>query len=117
MPLVDVTYASSVTADHLRRLASHLPDLVAAAVDCPEEPWTGPAGVGDIEIRFRPKGEFDIGTLAMVIELRTKSLPSRRNDSQRRADALCAKVTALDVAGAGDIGVWLILHDGAWSQT
>jgi hypothetical protein len=53
----------------------------------------------------------------LVIEVRTKSLPSRRNDSLRRADELRAKLSALDVSGVGDIAVWLILHDGAWSQT
>ena len=52
VPLVDVTYDHMIGEDDLRRLAECLPDLVAEAVDCPEEPWTGPAEAGDIEVRF-----------------------------------------------------------------
>lgn len=45
VPLVDVLCAADVSDDELRRVAQLLPDLVAEAVDCPEEPWAGPAGV------------------------------------------------------------------------
>ena len=96
------------------RLARLLPDLIAEAVDCPEEIWTGPAGVGDIEIRFRPSGDFDIGELRFVIEVRTKLLASRLDDKQRRADLVR---DGLSAHGLGSVGVWLILHEGAWSQT
>lgn len=114
MPLVDVTYSSDVSGDELRHLAQLLPDLIAEAVDCPEEPWTGPAGVGDIEIRFRPRGDFDIGELRFVIEVRTKLLASRSDNKQRRADLIRDGLSPL---GLGDVGVWLILHEGAWSQS
>ena len=114
VPLVDVTYSDDVSDDELRRLARLLPDLIAEAVDCPEEPWAGPAGVGDIEIRFRPRGEFDVGELRFVLEVQTKLVASRLDDKQRRADLIRDGLSAL---GLGAVGVWLILHDGAWSQT
>ncbi len=114
VPLVDVMYSHDVSDDELRRLAQLLPDLIAEAVDCPEETWNGPAGVGDIEIRFRPRGDFDIGELRFVIEVRTKLLASRLDDKQRRADLVRDGLSAL---GLGTVGVWPILHEGAWSQT
>jgi hypothetical protein len=48
VPLVDVNYSSDVSDGELRRLAELLPDLIAEAVDCPEEPWTGPASLGSV---------------------------------------------------------------------
>ena len=114
MPLVDVVYSHDVSDHALRDFAELLPDLIAEAVDCPEEPWTGPAGPGDIEIRFRPRGDFDVGHLRFVIEVRTKRLASRMDDKQRRADLVRHGLAA---AGFGAVGVWLILHDGAWSET
>src|SRR3954468_9468300 len=70
VPLINVTYdADSVPADALRRLAQVLPDVVAEAVACPEEPWTGPPEVGDIEIRFQQRSPYDVGGLACVIEV------------------------------------------------
>lgn len=107
-------YSHDVLDDELRGLAELLPNLIAEAVDCPEEPWTGPAGPGDIEIRFRPRGDFDVGDLRFVIEVRTKRLASRLDDQQRRADFVRDGLAA---AGFGAVGVWLVLHDGAWSQT
>lgn len=114
MPLVSVSYAADVSDDELRRMAQILPDLIAEAVDCPEEPWTGPADVGDIEIRFRRKGNFDVGELRFVVEVRTKRFESRLHDQQRRADLIRAGIST---NGLGPAGVWLVLQDGAWSQT
>jgi len=114
VPLVDVTYHHGVPPGELRRLADLLPDVVAEAVDCSEEPWIGPPDLGDIEIRFREKSEHDVGELRFVIEVRTRRLESRLADQQRRADLIRDRL-----AGAlnGPIGVWLILTEGAWSQT
>jgi hypothetical protein len=90
-----------------------LPDVVAEAVQCSEEPWVGPPGPGDIELRFRPRGEHDVGDLRVVVEVRTRRLESRAVDAQRRADHIRDGLATLDL---GPIGVWLILLDGAWSQ-
>ena len=114
MPLVDVNYSSDVSDGELQRLAELLPDLIAEAVDCPEEPWTDPASVGDIEIRFRRQGEFDVGELRVAIEVRTKLFKSRLIDKQRRADFVLDGLSSLEL---GHVGVWLVLHEGAWSQT
>ena len=114
VPLVDVTCSSDVSDGELRRLAALLPDLIAEAVDCSEEPWTGPASVGDMEIRFRRRGDFDVGEMRVVIEVRTKLLESRLSDKQRRADLVRDGLSSLDL---GHVGVWLLLHEGAWSQT
>jgi hypothetical protein len=115
MPLVDVTYDSTVPDSALRELGELLPDLISEAVDCPEEPWVGALGVGDIEIRFRRRGTFDVGELNCVIEVRTKLLPGRERDKQRRADVLRDEISSRIELGA--FGVWLILAEGAWSQT
>jgi hypothetical protein len=113
MPLIDVTYGKTVSDEVLRRLAELLPDAVCEGVECPEEPWLGPPGPGDIEIRFRAKSELDVGDLDVVIEVRTKLFESRVQDKQRRADLIRDRLSGLDL---GQLGVWLILAEGAWSQ-
>jgi hypothetical protein len=113
VPLIDVAYGQGIGEDALRQLAQLLPELVAEAVECPEEPWTGPPEVGDVEIRFREKSPFDVGELDTVIEVRTKLFPSRVEDKQRRADLLRDRLAGLNL---GQLGVWLILTEGAWSQ-
>jgi hypothetical protein len=114
MPLIDVTYDVRVGGEVLHRLAEVLPDLVCEAVDCPEEPWIGPPGPGDIEIRFREKSQLDVGGLDVVIEVRTKLFDNRVQDRQRRADLIRDRLSSLPL---GQIGVWLILSEGAWSQS
>lgn len=114
MPLIDVTYDATVDQEVLHRLAEVLPDAVAEAVDCPEEPRVGPPGPGDIEIRFREKSHLDIGDLDVVIEVRTKLFEDRVQDKQRRADLIRDRVSGLSL---GQVGVWLILCEGAWSQS
>lgn len=113
MPLIDITHDPSVDEAVLRRLVSALPDLVAEAVNCPEEPWIGPPEPGDIEIRFRERSRLDVGELSVVIEVRTKLFPSRVGDKQRRADLLRDGILALNL---DSFGVWLILAEGAWAQ-
>ena len=113
MPLIDVTYDASVTPDELRQLAESLPDLVARAVECAEEPWLGPPEPGDIEIRFKQRGPFDVGDLRCVVEVRTTLFGSREENKQERADMLRSQL--VDSIGPG-VGVWLILLQGAWSQ-
>ena len=115
MPLVDVAYDSSVPESVLRQLGELLPNLVAAAVDCPEEPWVGTLGIGDLEIRFRRRSQFDVGELNCVIEVRTKLFPSRVRDKQQRVDLLRETIAAAVDVGA--FGVWLILAEGAWAQS
>jgi hypothetical protein len=113
VPLIEITHDPAVSAEVLRELGDRLPDAVAEAVACPEEPWTGPPGPGDIEIRFRERSPLDVGELSIVIEVRTKLVPSRVEDKQRRADLLRDHLSDLDL---GRFGVWLILSEGAWSQ-
>ncbi len=114
MPLIDVTYGEAVSDDVLSRVADVLADLVGEAVECPEEPSTGRPQPGDIEIRFRKKSAFDVGELDVVIEVRTKLFEHRVLDKQRRADHIRDGLSALPL---GRVGVWLILSEGAWSQT
>jgi hypothetical protein len=114
MPLIEVTYDESLSEDALRGLARALPNVVSEAVQCPEEPWNGPPGPGDIEIRFRQKGPLDIGDLDVVVEVRAKRYESRARESQQRADFIRQRLSDLRL---GPTGVWLILSDGAWSQS
>jgi hypothetical protein len=113
MPLIDVTYDATVDEKVLHRLGELLPDVVAEAVDCPEEPRIGQAEPGDIEIRFRKKSQLDVGQLDVVIEVRTKLFEHRVQDKQRRVDLILNRLSSLPL---GQVGVWLILSDGAWSQ-
>jgi hypothetical protein len=113
MPLIEVTYRDAVCEESLRNLAQALPDVVAEAVDCPEEPWTGTPQPGDIEIRFRTRSALDLGDLDVVVEVRTKLFESRVRDKQHRADLIRERLSSLSL---GRVGVWLILSEGAWSQ-
>jgi hypothetical protein len=114
MPLIDVTHDETLDEPLLRRLADVLPDVVAEALNCPEDPSIGPPGPGDIEIRFHRKSAVDVGYLNVVIEVRTKLYDSRLADEQRRADLIKGRLASLPL---GAIGVWLILAEGAWSQS
>jgi hypothetical protein len=114
MPLIDVTYDGTLDEEVLHRLVEVLPDAVAEAVDCPEEPWIGPPAPGDMEIRFRKRSRWDVGDLDVVIEVRTKLFEHRVRDKQRRADLIRDRVSGLPL---GQVGVWLILSEGAWSQS
>lgn len=114
MPLVDVFTDPRVKATELRQIADVLRDVVPRAVQCAEEPIVGPLAIGDLEIRFRSRGPADVGELAVLVEVRTKKLDGRLHDAQARADLICSELSRLDV---GPIGVWLMLLDGAWSQT
>ena len=115
MPLIDVTYDGSVSEESLRRLAEVLPAIVSEAVDCPDDPWIGPPGIGDIELRFHAKNAFDVGELNCVIEVRTKLFSSRARDQQRRVDLIRERLSS--TVEIGRFGVWLILSEGAWAQT
>jgi hypothetical protein len=116
VPFVEVVYDSTITEQMLRQLADLLPDLVAQAVVCPEEPIAGPPEPGDIEIRFRPKGPFDVGELNCAVEVRTRLYQSRLETRQERAELLKAGL-AKALPGIRYLGVWLILADGWWTQT
>lgn len=113
MPLIDVTYDGSVDEEVLRRLGELLPAVVGEAVECPEDPSAGPEQPGDIEIRFRKKSPLDVGDLNVVIEVRAKLFRHRVQDRQRRADLIRDRLSRLPL---GQVGVWLILSEGAWSQ-
>ena len=56
VPLVDVFFDPRVDANQLRRIADVLLKAVPCAVECVEEPILGPLAVGDLEIRFTPRG-------------------------------------------------------------
>jgi hypothetical protein len=115
VPIVDVTVHCDVPDDLLGRLREALFDVVADGVACPEEPWTGPPGPGDIEVRFHERHALDLGELAVIVEVRTKRHVSRLTDAQARADRMRDALRA--VLDPLPFGVWLLLHDGAWSQS
>ena len=115
MPLIDVSYDSTVSDSDLRHLCEILPAIVSEAIDCPEEPSVGPPAKGDIEIRLHKKGPLDVGELNCVVEVRTKLFPSRVEDKHRRADQIRDRLSS--AVHLGELGVWLVLSEGSWSQT
>jgi len=115
MPLVDVTHRDDLDDDQLELLAQELPDVVSRAVECPEEPYDGVLGSGDVEIRFRPRGPRDVSGLDVLVEVRSKWFASRESSRQERCDRLQREITAL--LGALTVGVYLSLPVAAWSQT
>ena len=76
-----MTHDSTISADTLRHLGEVLPAIVAEAVDCTDEPWTGPPAAGDIEIEIHSKGPLDVGELNCVVEVRTRLIASREPTS------------------------------------
>ena len=108
-----MTYDGNVDEEVLRRLGELLPAVVGEAVECREDPSIGPEQPGDIEIRFRRKSPLDVGELDVVIEVRTKLFDHRIQDKQRRADLIRHRLSHLPLR---QVGVWLILSEGAWSQ-
>lgn len=103
-----------VDANQLRRIADVLLEAVPRAVECVEERILGPLAVGDLEIRFTPRGSDDVGGLAIVVEIRSKRFQSRVDNAQDRAELIRAELSKLAI---GPVGVWLTLLDGAWSQS
>jgi hypothetical protein len=116
VPLIDVTHDSAMPEAVIARLGQVLPDIVAEAVACIEEPWTGPPAPGDIEIRFRSKGPFDVGDLDCGVEVRTKLVASRVADKDQRTHQIRERLSQT-VPQLGLIGVWLILLEGSWAQS
>ena len=111
---MEITYASSVTPGELERLQEVLPHAVSVAVNCPEEPYVpGTLKPGDVDLRFRKRGEWDAGGLDIVIEVRSKWTASRVDSRQARADGLHEAIA--DAVDHG-VGVFLQFPVAAWSE-
>ena len=114
MPIVEVVYGSEVADDQLRRLAQALPDAVSLAVECPEEPYNHELRPGDVEIRFRACGPYDVKGLDFVVEVRSKWFASRAENRQERCDQLCGAI--VEAAGTRRVGVYMSLPVASWAQ-
>ncbi len=114
MPIVEVVYGPEVADDQLRHLAQALPDAVSLAVECPEEPYDHELQPGDIEIRFRASGPYDVSGLDVVVEVRSKWFASRAENRQHRCDQLCDAI--VEATGTRRIGVYLSMPVAAWAQ-
>lgn len=114
MPLVEITYASTVDEARLRLLAERLPHEVALAVECPEEPYDGELRPGDVDLRFRARGPYDVGGLDLVIEVRSRWVPSRAETRDERCRRLCEAV--IELSGTRSVGVFLTLPVAGWAQ-
>jgi hypothetical protein len=115
VPLVDVVHGARVEEGHLATLARVLPHAVSVAVACPEEPYDHDLRPGDVEVRFRPHGPYDVSGLDVVVEVRSTWTPSRDADRQRRTDGLCSAL--LEAVGDLEVGVFLVLPVAAWAQS
>ncbi len=91
-----------------------LPDAVSVAVACPEEPFDHPLAPGDVDVRLRPRGPYDLGGLDLVVEVRSTWFASRAADRQERCDRLRDAIA--EAIGTTSVGVYLSLPVAAWSQ-
>lgn len=114
MPIVAVTYGPQVEEALLFQLARMLPHEASVAVECPEEPYDHPLQPGDVEIRFRPRGPYDIGGLDILVEVRSKWFASRVETRQEKCDRL--RDAIIDATGTTSVGVYLSMPVAAWSQ-
>jgi hypothetical protein len=114
MPLVEVVYGPDVADDQLRRLAQVLPDAVSLAVECPEEPYDHELQPGDVEIRFRGSGPYDVSGLDVVVEVRSKWFASRAENRQERCHQLCDAI--VEAAGTRSVEVYMSLPVAGWAQ-
>jgi hypothetical protein len=114
MPIVDVTNGSDVAEDQVVRIAQMLPHTVSLAVACPEEPYDEVLQPGDVEVRFHPRGPYDLSGLDIVVEIRSKWFASRAETRQERCDQLFAAIA--EAVGTLSVGVYLSLPVAAWSQ-
>lgn len=114
MPIVEVTFGPQVAEERVLRLAQRLPHAVSLAVECPEEPYDWVLQPGDVEIRFRPRGPYDVSGLDIVVEVRSKWFASRAETRQERCDQLCDVI--VEAAETRSVGVYLSLPVAAWSQ-
>jgi len=114
MPIVEVVYRPDAADDQLRRLAQALPDAVSLAVECPEEPYDHELGPGDVEVRFRASGPYDLSGLEFVVEVRSKWFASRAENRQQRCNQLCAAI--VEAAGTSRVGVYMSLPVAGWAQ-
>ena len=57
---------------------------------------------------------MDVSDLDVVIEVRAKLFEHRVRDKQRRADLIRDRLSGLRL---GQVGVWLVLCEGAWTQS
>lgn len=114
MPIVDVTYGPEEAQERLLRLAQTLPHAVSLAVDCPEEPYDWALKPGDLEIRFHPRGPYDVSGLDILVEVRSKWFTNRSETRQERCDQLVDVI--VEAVETRSVGVYLSLPVAAWSQ-
>lgn len=115
MPLVVVNYdPRAVTDVELRHLGALLAGVVPEAVECPEEPHTGPLTPGDMNIFFRPTGPLDMTELDCIVEVRTELFSSGIANKDERAAPIKSRVA--DCLAERCVGVWIILLEGAWAR-
>ena len=114
MPIVAVTYGPQVEEALLFQLGRMLPHEVSVAVECPEEPYDHPFQPGDVDIRFRPRGPYDVGGLDILVEVRSTWFASRVETRQEKCDRL--RDAIIDATGTTSVGVYLSMPVAAWSQ-
>lgn len=114
MPIVEVTYGAGVSRPSLHRLVGVLPHAVSVAVACAEEPYDRALEPGDVEVRCRERGPFDVTGLDAVVEVRSKWFESRAVNRQQRCDLLHAMLT--EATQIDRLGVYLSLPVAAWAQ-
>ena len=115
MPIVDVAFAPTVSERQLSALSAALPHAVSLAVECPEEPYDGVLGPGDVEVCFRERSARDHAGLDILLEVRSRWFASRADDRQER----CARLrdAIVDATGGCSVGVLLSLPAAGWAQT
>jgi hypothetical protein len=113
MPLINITYDSSISTHTLQKLQKNLPHIISVAVACPEEPYDGDLQPGDVDLRFYSRSSFDTGGPPIVIEVYSKFFESRAHNRQERSDRIHNELAAII---DNDFGVYLALPIASWSD-
>ena len=118
MPLAILSYhPEMVHAEHVRRLSSLLPSMVAEALDVPENPEAR-LTASDVEVWARERMRFDKSAKALEIVVLANDYPERRKDLDERSKELGRKVKFfLDAFPEHIHGfVWVLLAPGGFAE-
>ncbi len=118
MPLVVVQHKTGrVLEDMLVTLTHALPDIVAGALDVPENE-AARLTAGDIEVWVQESGKYDVNTKDLEIVIWVTDFPERKKDLERRKDVILQGVRTFLAEYDRNLSgfVWVLLQPTAFGE-